>query len=113
MPLLANVPTVALSSSAYLSAQVILELLFRSKGFNTRDAVLSASKLVGACHALTAGGLALKEVLDKKWQGVDLIRTKSSIGDHVVAIEAGYLLQGKQRSCHIAFADRQTRCSCY
>ena len=95
MTFLASSPAVLTSSTIYILSQLLLHpTLQHLIPLSPRDALLSSSKLVGGTHALLAGGLALREILDPKWLQSDLIQTKSSRGDGIVALEAGYLIGG-------------------
>jgi hypothetical protein len=95
MPVLTSTPILVTSSSTYLLSQIIVLHTSQSKFSSPRDALLATSKLIGGCHALLAGGLALRDVLDRKWIDHDLITTKSTFGDGIVALEAGYLIGGQ------------------
>ncbi len=95
MPALTSTPILVTSSSTYLLSQIIVLHTSQSKFSSPRDALLATSKLIGGCHALLAGGLALRDVLDRKWIDHDLITTKSTFGDGIVALEAGYLIGGQ------------------
>lgn len=98
--LISQSPTLLLSSSTYLTAQLILPNLLSStisptKTLTTRDHHLLSNKVIGAFHSILSGGLALYLVTLPKWTEQDLIDTKSEIGDGIVALELGYLVSGE------------------
>jgi hypothetical protein len=92
--MIAQASTVLGTGTSYYLAQQLASVALRRRIGNDRDALLAASKLVGALHALAVGGSALKVILDPNWRHHDLIQTPSSSGDGVVAAEIGYLISG-------------------
>ncbi|CAD6565079.1 MAG: hypothetical protein TREMPRED_000805 [Tremellales sp. Tagirdzhanova-0007] len=106
--MLAQLPTVLLSTTSYAIIQLIVPhalshpphhlgsvpfpLPKPSKPLKSRDILLLSTKLIGSLHSLLSSTLALKLILSPTWAEHDLIHTTSQNGDRIVALELGYLL---------------------
>ena len=73
-----------------------------NKTWNERYLFLLSNRLLGGSHSLMVGLWALREATRDHWRRDDLIFTKSSIGDKIVAVELGFILQGER---HFVMSD--------
>ena len=93
-------------------SEYLLQHLLKAYGrgkWSDRDRLVFSNRVLGGCHSLVIGLLALREATQDHWKEDDLIHTKSSRGNEIVALELGFLLQGQPAPCRRAYRTLKLR----
>ncbi|ORX35089.1 hypothetical protein BD324DRAFT_633866, partial [Kockovaella imperatae] len=84
---------VAAACLEYLAQQSLPRILRNTKAGTDRDILLLTNRIVGGLHSLLIGFAAWRETSKDHWKQDDLIKTNSELGNVIIALELGFLLQ--------------------